>query len=413
MTVDNHELGSIDDLKPASYNPRKISKKAFEGLEASLKKFGDISGIVWNKRTGNLVAGHQRVAKLRELGGQLVGGAVQIASGERFPVRVVDWSELQEMAANVEANNPTIGGVFDEKLNEILDLVWAGVGEIEFKDLGLDELLKNSDLHLAPKTDNVPVGDGPVCVAKDVWNMGDHVLYCGDFLKSEIKERCDLLVTDPPYGVDYAAKNKFLNKASNQSGRIVREISGEGLCEEDLTELWKRVFTKVGAILNSGAAFYVCSANNSNLLIRMISAIQEGMNTYSQILIWVKDCMVMGRSDYQYRHEIIFYGWCKGAAHHTVTNRQETTVWEFPRPLKNELHPTMKPVELYMRAITNSTDRGAYVLDPFAGSGTCVIACERTGRKAVVSEIDLDYCSIILKRWEDETGKKAVKHARN
>jgi hypothetical protein len=154
--VNHHELKEIGDLRPASYNPRKISAKAAEGLAKSLGDFGDLSGVVWNERTGNLVCGHQRVDQLRRLGGQIIGGAIQIASGDRFPIRVVDWAEAKEKAANVVANNPSIGGNFDDGIDAVLDEIRASIGEKDFEELCLDDLA--ASLSVEAEAEQEPAG---------------------------------------------------------------------------------------------------------------------------------------------------------------------------------------------------------------------------------------------------------------
>jgi hypothetical protein len=184
--VEHHELRDIEDLRPAEYNPRTITEKAAHGLGQSIASFGDLSGIVWNKRTGNMVCGHQRLDQLKAKGGQLVRGAIEVASGDRFPVRVVDWDEAKEKAANVTANNPRIAGEFTEGIADLLPEIRCSVGDEEFEALNLDSLADSLGELANPPADvvedEVPEPPKtPITKMGDVWTLGDHRVVCGDF----------------------------------------------------------------------------------------------------------------------------------------------------------------------------------------------------------------------------------------
>lgn len=243
----------------------------------------------------------------------------------------------------------------------------------------------------------------------DIWQLGRHRLLCGD---CTIKENIDLLMndnkadmvfTDPPYGVDYSNKNDFLNKIgkgnSNQNN-----IINDNLDKEKTKELWYKAFINIKSILNDYSCFYFCSPQS----IEMIDTVIKSNLLLKQIIIWNKNNHVLGRSDYNYKHEPILYGWFN--KHRFYGNgKMKTTVWDIPKPLKNDLHPTMKPIELIKNAIFNSTLENMIVYDCFLGSGSTLIACEHTNRICYGMEIEPYYCSVIIERWQKYTNKKAIK----
>ena len=197
-------LKSIEDLRPAKYNPRKISKDAASGLSNSLKEFGDISGIVWNERTGNLVAGHQRVEQLKALGGVFIDGKIKTVSGE-FNVRVVDWDESKEKAANVTANNPFIGGEYTDDLQSILKETLSSIGEQKFDELSLDDLYMPDPV--ISEVDTPELSSEVVVKTGDVWLLGEHTLFCGDSTHlTDLGSGVDCVFREPPYGVDYVSR---------------------------------------------------------------------------------------------------------------------------------------------------------------------------------------------------------------
>lgn len=243
----------------------------------------------------------------------------------------------------------------------------------------------------------------------DLWQLGEHRLLCGD---CTIKENIDLLMngnkadmvfTDPPYGVNYLNKNDFLNEIgkgnSNQNN-----IINDNLDKEKTKELWYKAFINIKSILNDYSCFYFCSPQS----IEMIDTVIKSNLLLKQIIIWNKNNHVLGRSDYNYKHEPILYGWFN--KHRFYGNgKMKTTVWDIPKPLKNDLHLTMKPIELIVNAILNSTLENMIVYDCFLGSGSTLIACEHTKRKCYGMEIDEHYCGVIIERWQKYTNKKAIK----
>lgn len=218
--------------------------------------------------------------------------------------------------------------------------------------------------------------------------------------------KVDMVFTDPPYNVDYSSKNKFLN-AIDQGNRIQTEIKNDNLDENKIKELWYNAFINIKDILNNYSCFYFCSPQSSGMYL-MIDTIIKSNLLLKQIIIWNKNNHVLGRSDYNYKHESILYGWLN--KHKFYGNGfNKTTVWDIPKPLKNDLHPTMKPIELIKNAILNSTLENMIVYDCFLGSGSTLIACEHTNRICYGMEIEEHYCSVIIERWQKYTNKKAVK----
>lgn len=207
--------------------------------------------------------------------------------------------------------------------------------------------------------------------------------------------QADLLLTDPPYGVDYVGKTKDALKIEN-----------DAKTDDEFIEFLHKAFEAADAVMKPGAVFYIWHADSKAYVFRM--ACQMCGWEVRQVLIWVKNSMVLGRQDYQWKHEPCLYGWKGGAGHLWASDRKQTTVLEFDKPTRNGEHPTMKPVALFDYQIKNNTKGGDIVLDLFAGSGTTVAACEQDGRTAYCMEYDPKYCDVIIKRWENLTGEKAV-----
>ena len=203
-------------------------------------------------------------------------------------------------------------------------------------------------------------------------------------------------MTDPPYNVDYEGKTKAKLKIENDKMK-----------NNEFLAFLVRAFTSANTVLKSGASFYIWHADSEGYNFR--SAVTETGWTVRQCLIWNKNVMVMGRQDYQWKHEPCLYGWKEGAAHSWYSDRKQTTVLNFDKPTRSEMHPTMKPVALFAYLIENSTKSGDIVLDSFGGSGTSIIACEQLGRKCCTMELDPKYCDVILTRWENLTGNQAKK----
>lgn len=386
----------VSDLQPNPQNPRKITDPQLRRLKKSLEKFGDLSGIVFNKRTGHIVGGHQRL-KVLPAEAEILDGFIQV-EGNRFTYREVDWDEDTEKAANLAANKH--GGDWDKRLladwlidldskNYDLDLTGFTAKELEdicapFYNMPVEN---EDDVPPIPKEARSRLGD--------VFRLGDHRLACADSTDSLLVDKlmgdeiASLVFTDPPYGVDYVGKTKE-----------ALTIENDQQDEASLLILLQSAFAAWP--LKPGGVFYVCSpAGHTELIFR------QALPELREAIVWVKQQFVMGRQDYHWRHESILYGWRKGAAHYFVDDRTQDTVWSFDRPRSSQEHPTMKPVELIEKALHNSSLPGEIVFDGFSGSGSTLIACEKRKRKCRAMEIDPIYCDVIISRWEKFSGQKA------
>jgi DNA modification methylase len=217
--------------------------------------------------------------------------------------------------------------------------------------------------------------------------------------------KADLLLTDPPYGVSYADKNAFLN-AISRGNRIQKEIANDHMAPEEMHEFWSRVLTNAHAASTNKASYYIFSPQGGDLM--MMTSITRAKWQLKHMLVWVKNNHVLGRCDYHYQHEPVFFGWKEDGTHEFFGGSSCFSVLNFDRPMKNDLHPTMKPLELCAYLIKNSTREGGLVLDLFLGSGSTLIASEQTGRACCGTELDPAYVDVIVRRWQDFTGSTAT-----
>ena len=239
----------------------------------------------------------------------------------------------------------------------------------------------------------------------DLWQLGPHRLLCGDCTDPETVarlmlpgEEADLLLTDPPYGVQLGTSRK--------RGQRPSHMEGDGLGEHGTYDLLRRALR--AAPLRPGGAFYVCSPAGGNETVFRLALRDAGL-PLRQSIVWAKQHFTLSRQDYQWKHESILYGWKLGAPHFFGGGRSQTTVWEIPRPMRSGPHPTMKPTELARRAVGNSSKPGGVVFDGFGGAGSTLLACEGLGRRCRMLEVEPRYCGIVLERWEETAGGKAVR----
>lgn len=391
----------IDQINPAPYNPRidlQPGDPEYDKLAKVMDEFDLVEPLVWNETTGNLVGGHQRLKILKARGDKQV------------KVSIVDLPPSKEKALNVALNKT--GGDWDAvKLADLLmeldtgdfDMELTGFGEADIRRAVLPTKIEEDEVP-EPPTD-------PVSKPGDLWLLGEHRMLCGDATVATDMEKVmgggtyQLLVTDPPYGVSYADKNKFLN-AIARGNRIQTPIEGDHKKPEEMATFWREVFTIVRTFAADGASYYVTGPQGGDLLLLLLQALSDSDFPLRHMLIWAKNNHVLGRCDYNYKHEPIIFGWVKGA-HKFYGTSSETSLWEVNKPHQSKLHPTMKPVELFARAISNSSQPGDLVFDSFLGSGTTLIAAEQLGRKCYGMEISPAYCDVVVKRWENLTGKKA------
>ena len=395
-------------------NPKLHDLRA---LDASYDRFGYVTPVVINDADGRLLEGHGRLealAKLRASGGRPPDGIRTGPDGSWLVpvVRGANLSEQQAAAFLVAANRITeLGGWDDELLAAQLSRLETdgfGLDGTGFSAEDLDMLLENlghPEARPAPDPDEAP--DLPqareVHVRPgDVYHLGAHVVACGDARDRELLasllpgEQADALCTDPPYGVGFTG-----------SGRRKLTIANDS--PEGLERLLEDAFLAVDSVLRPGAAIYIAHPAGPRSATFMQAFSDRGWQQ-RQTLIWVKDALVLGRSDYHYRHEPILYGFKPGQGRHGrgakgwFGDDSASSVLEYPRPRSSKHHPTMKPVGLITDLLRNSSRRGDLVLDPFLGSGTTLIACERLGRRCTGVELDPRYVQVVLNRWQQLTG---------
>jgi DNA modification methylase len=352
---------------------------------------------------GQILAGHGRVLAARKLG--YSDCPVMVAEG---------WTETQKRAYILADNRIAENAGWDEEMLRIelqaLQSLGFDLDITGFDADALAELLAGDEPDNEGQTDEdaVPeVNETPISRPGDLWVMGPHRLLCGDateaasyeaLLQGEQGESVDMVFTDPPYNVNYA--NSASDKLSGKDRAILNDNLGSGFYDFLLAALTQMVTHCKGGI-------YV--AMSSSELDVLQAAFRDAGGKWSTFIIWAKNTFTLGRADYQRQYEPILYGWREGASRHWCGDRDQGDVWQIKKPHKNDLHPTMKPVELVERAIRNSSRPGDAVLDCFGGSGTTLIAAEKSGRVARLMELDPKYVDVIVRRWEDFTGKKAIR----
>ena len=384
------ETKNTADLLPADYNPRKDLKPGdaeYEKLKRSIEQFGYVEPVIWNKATGRVVGGHQRLKVLIDMG---------ITEVECV---VVEMDEEKEKALNIALNK--ISGDWDnDKLALLIaDLQGADfdVSLTGFEPAEIDDLFKDT-LKEGVKEDDFDVGaelEKPTfSKTGDIWTLGRHRLICGDSTKAETFDllmgstKANLVITDPPYNVNY----------EGSAGKI----KNDNMANEAFYQFLLDAFTNTEKVMADDASIYVFHADTEGLNFRR--AFADAGFYLSGCCIWKKQSLVLGRSPYQWQHEPCLYGWKKNGKHQWYTGRKETTVWEFDKPKKNGDHPTMKPIPLLAYPIMNSTMSNAVVLDPFGGSGSTLIACEQTDRICYTVELDEKFCDVIVKRYIEQVG---------
>jgi site-specific DNA-methyltransferase (adenine-specific) len=274
--------------------------------------------------------------------------------------------------------------------------------------LNSDEFAREA---VAEDVEDIP--ENPTTKAGDIWILGRHRVICADCTEidniGKILEgkKADLLWTDPPYGISYTEKSEEIAKASGRKIKNHKPIANDDLELPELKKLWKQALKNCSKFCRDGAVYYISSPQGGDLMHNLSEAIQNAGFLLKHQLIWVKNQQVLGRCDYHYRHEPIFYGWKGGDKHLWNAGRNKNSILEYDRPQKSDMHPTMKPVELVKECIFNSSNRDDIILDPFLGSGTTLIASEISKRQCFGLELDPGYCDIIVKRWQDISGQEA------
>jgi len=378
------------DLIPAVYNPRKDLKPGdaeYEKLKRSIEQFGYVEPVIWNKTTGFVVGGHQRLKVLLDMG---------ITEVECV---VVEMDAEKEKALNIALNK--ISGEWDKDKLALLiaDLQGADfdVSLTGFEPAEIDSLFKDAQQGKV-KDDDFDVEaelKAPVITkAGDVWTLGRHRLVCGDSTKAETfallmgDRKANLVITDPPYNVNY----------EGSAGKI----KNDNMADDAFYQFLLAAFQNTETVMADDASIYVFHADTEGLNFRR--AFADAGFRLSGTCIWKKQSLVLGRSPYQWQHEPILFGWKKKGRHQWYTGRKESTIWEFDKPKKNGDHPTMKPIPLLAYPIMNSSMSNTLVLDPFGGSGSTLIACEQTDRSCCMIELDEKFCDVIVKRYIEQVG---------
>ena len=384
------EKKQTKDLLPADYNPRKDLKPGdpeYEKLKRSIEQFGYVEPVIWNKTTGRVVGGHQRLKVLLDMGMTEVDCVV------------VELDEEKEKALNIALNK--ISGDWDKDKLALLiaDLQGADfdVSLTGFAPEEIDTLFKES-VKDGVKDDDFDVDaelqKSAVTKPGDLWMLGRHRLVCGDSTNADTfsllmaDKKANLVVTDPPYNVNY----------EGAAGKIKNDNMGNTAFYTFLLD----AFSRMAEVMADDASIYVFHADTEGLNFRR--AFTDAGFYLSGCCIWKKQSLVLGRSPYQWQHEPILFGWKKKGKHLWYTGRKESTIWEFDKPKKNADHPTMKPVPLLAYPILNSSMSNAIILDPFGGSGSTLIACEQTERVCHTIELDEKFCDVIVRRYIEQVG---------
>lgn len=388
------EYLETEKLVPYARNSRTHSDEQVQQIMGSIKEFGFTNPILVDAE-GLIIAGHGRTMAAQRLGMKEVPC-----------LRLGHLTESQKKAYVIADNKLALNAGWDDEMLrlELADLQDADfdLSLTGFDDDELNALLATAVEEGLTDEDAVPeVPETPVTVEGDVWILGKHRLMCGDSTRIDSLEKLcqnelvDMWLTDPPYNVAYEGKTKDALTIQND------KMSDDGF-RQFLTES----YTAADAVMKEGAVFYIWHADSEGYNFR--GAAHDSGWQVRQCLIWKKQTMVMGRQDYHWKHEPCLYGWKGGAGHLWAADRKQTTILEFDRPSRNQEHPTMKPVELFEYQMLNNTKGSDKVLDSFAGSGTTAIACEKNGRQARLMELDPKYCDVIIKRWQEYTGKEAI-----
>ena len=382
---------NVSKLNPAKYNPRKDLKPGdaeYETLKRSIEQFGYVEPVIWNKATGRVVGGHQRLKILVDSGLTEVDCVV------------VELSEENEKALNVALNK--ISGEWDtDKLTMLISDLQGSDFDVSLTGFEEDEL---ADLFSKTAEKEVTDDDFDLTAALekasfvergDVWTVGRHRLVCGDATSAEDTailmdgKRANLIVTDPPYGVSFKSASGLT-------------IQNDSMKNEEFYNFLLSSFKCMADNLEKGGVAYVFHADTEGLNFRK-AFIDAGFHL-AGVCIWAKNSLVLGRSDYQWQHEPVLYGFLKNGKHPWYADRKQTTIWNYDKPKRSANHPTSKPLDLLVYSICNSSQENSIVLDTFGGSGSTMMACEQTNRICYMMELDPKYASVILRRYVEDTG---------
>lgn len=396
---------AVNKLIPYAKNSRTHSPEQVGQIAASIKEFGFRNPILVDGV--GIIAGHGRLLAAQKLGLDQVPtiDCSDMTDSQKKAYIIAD----NKLALNAGWDNAMLTIELKDLEDEGFDLTLTG-----FDDKELDALL-NVIEGTDGLTDEDAVPDTPIepkTKLGDIYILGNHRLMCGDSTSIDAVDKLidgrpvDMWLTDPPYNVALG-----MNETPEEAKKRNRRTDGlivqnDSMGDKEFRQFLTNCVTAADSVMKAGAVFYIWHADSEGYNFR--GACQDSGWKVRQCLIWKKSSLVMGRQDYHWMHEPCLYGWKEGAAHLWATDRKQTTILEFNKPSRNGQHPTMKPVELFEYQMLNNTKGGDIVLDSFGGSGTTLIAAEKHGRYARIMELDPKYCDVIVKRWEDFTGKQAI-----
>ena len=388
-TTTDMQLVALDKLVPYANNARTHSPEQIGKLRSSLREFGFINPVIIDRDFG-IIAGHGRVLAARE------EGITEV------PCVFVDHlTEAQKKAYIIADNRMALDAGWDEELLRVeIEALQAEAFDISLTGFGDDEI---ADL-FGKEKDEVEDDDYDLSAALekaafvkrgDRWFVGKHRLYCGDATNADDVaalmdgNRANLVLTDPPYGVSFKSASGLT-------------IQNDSMKDEEFYQFLRKAFDNMVAHLESGASAYVFHADTEGLTFRQ-AFVDAGFHL-AGVCIWAKNSLVLGRSDYQWQHEPVLYGFLKNGKHRWYSDRKQTTIWNFDKPKRNANHPTSKPLDLLSYPLGNSSQENAIVIDNFGGSGSTLMACEKTNRICYTMELDEKYASVILRRYVEDTG---------
>lgn len=388
-TTTDMQLVALDKLVPYANNARTHSPEQIGKLRSSLREFGFINPVIIDRDFG-IIAGHGRVLAARE------EGITEV------PCVFVDHlTEAQKKAYIIADNRMALDAGWDEELlrveiealqAEAFDISLTGFGDDEIADLFGNEKdeVEDDDYDLSAALEKAAfVQRG------DRWVVGKHRLYCGDATNPDDVaalmdgNRANLVLTDPPYGVSFKSASGLT-------------IQNDSMKNEEFYNFLRKAFDNMVAHLENGGSAYVFHADTEGLTFRQ-AFVDAGFHL-AGVCIWAKNSLVLGRSDYQWQHEPVLYGFLKNGKHRWYSDRKQTTIWNFDKPKRNANHPTSKPLDLLSYPLGNSSQENAIVIDTFGGSGSTLMACEKTNRICYTMELDEKYASVILRRYVEDTG---------
>lgn len=428
-----YENVAIKKLKPYENNARTHSEEQVEKIANSIKEFGFINPVLIDSDYG-IIAGHGRVL-----------GATKLGMTEVPCLFIEDLTETQKRAYILADNKLALDAGWDDEIlrKEIMELdaldFDISLAGFDINDFDLDETSIEFQEDDYDVEESLP--EEPKAKLGDIYQLGNHRLMCGDSTSQEDIDKLvdgavmDLCVTDPPYNVNYGSINE---SGCGKEGDNGNKILNDNMDDESFYLFLNAMYTQMLRVLKEGGAYYIFHADTEGYNFR--KALIDAGGQVKQNLIWVKNALVLGRQDYQWKHEPCLYGWKEGAGHYFINRRNQTTVFEeglnldelsedelkdvikelledkFPstiihedKPQRNDVHPTMKPIKLISRLVKNSSRQGENVIDFFGGSGSTLISCEKLKRNCYTIELDPKYVDVIINRWEELTGKKAVK----